>query len=145
MNKTEAVHVNTLLCWIFGKFEDAGPITVDDARYVATELAKKVNATIPSGLRPAEVDNAFLDQQPTTVPSPAYVLRLSPDEVRQHFAVDECDCQPHTPACRVCQLGDLTDDQLCWAAAKMIGRDNPLDEGLDAMHEAIVDLARYNS
>jgi hypothetical protein len=154
VNKTESVHVQTLLNWILGQpAPDGRTLTLDDARYVATELAGRANTALMAGPSAAQVDNLFDELQPTPVPQPAHVVLLNPSEVRLHFADQECPgtasgdtCPPEQLDlnCARCRLDRLTDEQLRWAATTTTRRDNPLDEGLAALWDAIVALAAHD-
>jgi len=145
MNKTEAVHVNSLLAWILGEPVNGRVMTGEDARYLATELAKRVSAALGAGLTPAHVDNAFNENRPQVVPQPAYLLLLQPSDVRERFAADDtcgdCGDLPLRRRCAVCQLLIVTDEQLRWAAEKTIGQSCVLDDSVRALHEAIVERA----
>ena len=85
---------------------------------------------------------AWFDQhQPRVVPQPAYITILDPPELRTVFHDNCADCEARTcedPDCTQRRVAALTDDQLRVAAARVLGHDCPLDEGLPLTRDLIL-------
>lgn len=142
MNKTEAVKVNTLLCWALGIDSPGGPVGDDLARGTAIDLAGRVNTTLGAGITPQRVANEWDDQRPVVVVGPAQIVRLGPARVRQYFADDCEDCPEGAPHdCRVQQLARVTDEQLHAAGDKVARHDNALDDAEVHVMEHVLDVA----
>lgn len=143
MNKATAIRANTLLCWMLGLPVDGEPVREHELREAAAALAVAVQRELPAGVTPTDVERHWGDRAPRVVRGPAYVLRLDPREVRTYFEDDEClDCTDGTEhTCDRARLDGVTDDQLARAADKVLNRDNPLDEGIEAIHEQIASVA----
>ena len=142
MNTTEAIAVYTLIGWITGAGRPrGGHYTGQDAGQAAAELAGRAHAVLMAG-HPAEaVLSWFNRHQPRVVPQPAYVTILDPPELRTVLHDDCSDCavgRCEEPDCAQRRVAALTDDQLRVAAARVLGRDCPLDEGLDLTRDLIL-------